>query len=153
MKKGKLIFMNYAVFEKYQSLQNLSVIGIDQNGLNFQFNPSGTLRKIYCTPNKTIELTLNGFTIDKLMNDCEFLAIMRGGEIFLVPISDVWIDNRGAYAMGKDVFVFRVHEDIKIKAYMLQGWSGSKVKMQTLNEIFDKFMFDYRRKGGGLKRV
>lgn len=145
--------MEYAVFEKYQSLQNLSILAIDQKGLNFQYNRGGTLKKIYCTPHKTVELTLSGFTIAKLINDCEFLAIIRGEEIFLVPISDVCIDNRGLFPRGKDVFVFRVHEDVKIKNFMLQSWSQDKKKLQTLNKIFDKFMLSYRRKGGGFKRI
>lgn len=143
--------MRYAVFERYQAIHHLKVLCINQNALIFHYNASRTLRSIYCSRNKTIELILNGITLDRIWNDYEYLAIMRKENILLVPISDVCMDNRGPLAKGKDVFVFRVHNDIKIKASLLQGWHSDSEKIKLLNEAFDRFMMNRYQKGGELK--
>lgn len=140
--------MKYAVLEKYQAIHNLNVLCVNQNSLSFHFNNSRSLRKIYCSQNKTIELILNGFSRDKILNDYEILAIMRKEEFFLIPISELRIDNNCVLTRGKDVFVFRVHDDIMIKDHMLQGWYHNSENMKLLNEEFDKYWAKHSRKVG-----
>lgn len=151
MKGAVYCRMRYAIFERYQAIHHLKVLCINQNALIFSYNNSRTLRSIYCSRNKTIELILNGITLNKIWNDYEYLAIMRKENIFLVPISDVCMDNRGPLAKGKDVFVFRVDKDIKIKASLLKGWHSDSQKMKLLNEAFDEFMMNRFKMGGEFK--